>query len=176
MEEASGFGVPPGVRHLVIRGSALLFGLMGLLVAVAIANVAGLMLARATGRQREVAIRLALSASRSRIVRRVLTESVILALVDVSLGALLAAALPSLLAALGPRLPEHLSFAVDIRSDWRTGVYATISAIGIAILFGLAPARQAAGTESNLALRESAGNSRPRATRPGSIRVTPSTA
>jgi hypothetical protein len=79
MEEATGFGVPPGLRHIVVGGSALLFGLMALLVSVAIANVAGLMLARSTGRQKEIAIRLALGANTSRIVRQVLTESVILA-------------------------------------------------------------------------------------------------
>jgi macrolide transport system ATP-binding/permease protein len=164
MEEATGFGVPPGVRPMVIGGSALLFGLMALLVAVAIANVAGLMLARATGRQKEIAVRLALGASPLRIVRQVLTESLILALGGAVLGALFAAALPSLLNALGPSLPEHLSFAVDLRPDWRTAVYAAICAIGIAMLFGLAPARQAARTNSSLAMRESAGNSRTRAT------------
>jgi predicted permease len=164
MEPATGFGVPPGLRHIVIGASALLFGLMGLLIAVAIANVAGLMLARATGRQKEIAIRLALGASPSRIVRQMLTESLILACLGACLGTLLAAAMPSLLDFLHGNLPEHLSFGVDIRPDWRTGAYSAISAIGVAILFGLAPARQAAATSSNLALRESAGNSRTRAT------------
>jgi predicted permease len=164
MEEATGFGVPPGLRHVVIGGSALLSGVMALLVSVAIANVAGLMLARATGRQKEIAVRLALGASPSRIVRQVLTESVILAGAGSCLGALLATALPSLLSSLGPNMPEHLSFAVDVRPDWRTAAYSTISAIGMAMLFGLGPARQAARTSSNLALRESAGNSRTRAT------------
>lgn len=164
MEEATGFGVPPGLRHVVIGGSALLFGLMALLVSVAVANVAGLMLARATGRQKEIALRLALGASPFRIVRQVLTESVILAGAGSCLGAVLAAGLPFLLSGLGPSLPEHLSFAVDIGLDWQTAAYATISAIGIAMLFGLGPARQAASTSSNLALRESAGNSRTRAT------------
>jgi predicted permease len=164
MEEAAGFGVPPGLRHVVIGGSALLFGLMALLVSVAIANVAGLMLARATGRRKEIAVRLALGASPSRIVRQVLTESLILAGAGAFLGALLAMALPSLLSGLGPSLPEHLSFAVDVRPDSRSAAYATVSAIAIAMLFGLGPARQAARTSSNLALRESAGNSRTRAT------------
>jgi predicted permease len=77
---------------------------------------------------------------------------------------LLAAAAPSLLDGLGPSLPEHLSFAVDVRPDWRTAVYAAITALGTAMLFGLAPARQAAATSLNLTLRESAGNSRTRAT------------
>lgn len=164
MERAAGFGVPPGVRPIVMGGSALLFGLMALLVAVAISNVAGLMLARATGRQREVAVRLALGASPSRIGRQVLVESLILSLAGTCLGVLFASALPALLSGFGPALPEHLSFAVDIRPDWRTGVYAAVSAIGVALLFGMIPARQAANTNSLLALRESAGNSRTRAT------------
>jgi predicted permease len=146
MEEATGFGVPPGLRSVVIGGSALLFGLMALLLSVAIANVAGLMLVRATGRKKEIAVRLALGASPSRIVRQVLIESVILAGAGACLGALLTTALPSLLSGLGPNLPEHLSFAVDIRPDWRTALYSTISAIGLAMLFGLGPARLAAST------------------------------
>jgi predicted lysophospholipase L1 biosynthesis ABC-type transport system permease subunit len=112
IEEATGFGVPPALRPVVLAGSALLFGLMALLVAVAIANVAGLMLARATGRQKEIAVRLALGASPSRIVRQVPTESLILGLAGSCLGVLFAAALPSLLTSLGPTLPEHLSFAI----------------------------------------------------------------
>lgn len=70
VEDARGFGVFPAVRGTVVRGSALIFGLMGLLIAVAAANVAALVLARATGRHLEVGVRLALGASRGRIARQ----------------------------------------------------------------------------------------------------------
>lgn len=164
IEQATGFGVPPGARSIVASGSALLFVLMGMLVAVAIANVAGLMLARAAGRQKETAVRLALGASRYRIARQILVECAVLSAVGAAAGAVIAAFLPSVVTGLGPNLPEHLSFAIDVRPDWRTGLYSAISAALIAALFGLAPIRQATRTSSELALRESTGNSRTRTT------------
>ena len=160
VEEATGFGVPPAVRRTVIGGSALLFGLMALLVAIAIANVAGLMLARSAGRGREMAVRIALGAGPSRLVRLVLTESLILALAGCCLGSLFAVWLPHLVTGFGPQLPEHLSFAIDVQPDWRVAIYAPVSAIGIAALFGFAPARHAARTELVLALKGSGGSSR----------------
>jgi predicted permease len=164
IDEATGFGVPPGVKSAAMGGSAMLFTLMAMLVGVAVANVAGLMLARATGRQKETAVRLALGASRYQIVRQVFTESLILGFGGAILGGLIAIALPSLITGLGPSLPEHLTFAVDIRPDLRTGVYSTLAAIAIAGLLGLAPARDAAQTSLNLALREATGNTRTRGT------------
>ena len=164
MNEATGFGVPPVVRKAVVGGAALLFALMGLVVAVAVANVAGLMLARSTSRERETAVRLALGAGRFHVIRPVLLEATILALVGSAVGSVLAFALPTLLSGLGPSLPEHLSFAVDLRPDWRTWAYSIASALLVAALFAVAPARLMSRTKSNLALRQSAGTTQSRTT------------
>jgi putative ABC transport system permease protein len=142
VEEATGFGFPLAARP----AAAVLFGLIGLVMCVAVANVAGLMLARAPARRREISLRLALGASPSRIVRMVLVESLILGVVGSTIGAVLAAILMHVTPGLAVHLPEHLNYAVDVRTDGRVLVYAAITAIAVSILFGLAPALQAART------------------------------
>lgn len=160
VEAATGFGVPPGLRGAVKTGTGILFGLMALLIAVSVANVAGLMLARAAGRHRETAVRLAMGAGRLRITGPLLIEGLIVAMAGTCLGALLTYWLPQMFASMGPRLPEHLSFAVDLSPDWRVAIYAALSAVGIAALFSLAPARQALRTDLVSALKGAGGNSR----------------
>src|ERR1700761_9557629 len=92
----------------------VLMGAVALIVLLASVNVANLLLARASGRQREVAVRLALGASRARMVRQMLTESVMLSLVSGVVGVLTA------LAALRfvPLLPVHLPRLAEVQVDW----------------------------------------------------------
>jgi putative ABC transport system permease protein len=142
VEQATGFGFPLAARP----AAAVLFGLIGLVMCVAVANVAGLMLARAPARRPEISLRLALGASPGRIIRLILVESLMLGVVGSTVGAALAAVLMHVMPGLAVQLPEHLNYAVDVRTDSRVLLYAAITAVVVSILFGLAPALQAART------------------------------
>jgi putative ABC transport system permease protein len=116
----------------------LLLGLSGLVLLIACANLANLMLARASSREREVAVRLALGASRARLIRQLLSESALLAIAGASCGGLLAAVLSRSLVAFisSPDNPVFL----DMPVDWRVLGFAAGLAILTTVLFGLAPA------------------------------------
>jgi putative ABC transport system permease protein len=164
VDDARGFGVPPAVRGTVARGSALIFGLMGLLIAVAAANVAALVLARATGRHMEVGVRLALGASRWRIARQMLTESLVLAAVGGAAGWALAGWATRVLAAQSATRFEYVSYAVDIRPDLRVLAYTAAAVLGTAILFGLAPVWHASRVDLIDVLKRSSSSGRKRLT------------
>ncbi|MGH9710353.1 MAG: FtsX-like permease family protein, partial [Candidatus Acidiferrales bacterium] len=119
----------------------LLLGLSGLVLLIACANLANLMLARASSREREVAVRLALGASRGRLIRQLLSESALLAIAGAACGGFLAAVLSrSLIAFIStPNNPVFL----DMPTDWRVLGFAGGLAILTTILFGLAPALRA---------------------------------
>ncbi len=119
----------------------LLLGLSGLVLLIACANLANLMLARASGREREVAVRLALGASQGRLVGQLLSESALLAIAGAVCGGFLAAALSRLLVAFISR-PENPVF-LDIPTDWRVLAFTAGLALLTTILFGLAPALRA---------------------------------
>jgi putative ABC transport system permease protein len=116
----------------------LLLGLSGLVLLIACANLANLMLARASTREREVAVRLALGASRGRMVRQLLSESALLGISGAVLGGFLASALSHFLIAF-TSTPDNPVF-LDMPTDWRVLGFAAVLAILTTILFGLAPA------------------------------------
>jgi predicted permease len=116
----------------------LLLGLSGLVLLIACANLANLMLARASIREREVAVRLALGASRGRMVRQLLSESALLAISGAILGGFLASGLSHFLIAF-ISTPDNPIF-LEMPTDWRVLGFAAGLAILTTVLFGLAPA------------------------------------
>jgi len=126
--------------------AGLLMGVVGLVLLIACANVASMLLARASGRQREIGVRLAIGASRGRLVQQLLTESVVLSLLGAAAGGLLAWWIITFVAAV--HLPTPIPLTFDLRMDGRVLAF-TLAATAFAGVFaGLAPAFQA--TKPNL--------------------------
>jgi predicted permease len=144
--------VLPGVDKVLYGASFVLLGAVGMVLLVASANVANMLLARATGRRKEIAVRLALGASRWRLVRQLLTESLLLSLAGGGAGLLLAAWSNAALNSL--RLPLPVQIALGLALDGRVLVFTTLVAAATAVLFGLAPAMQTARTDLVAALKE----------------------
>jgi putative ABC transport system permease protein len=120
---------------------AVLMVVVGLVLLVACANVANLLLARAQGRQKEIAIRLAVGAGRFRLIRQLLTESVLLALAGAGAGFLLAAVVARALS--GFELPLPMPIVFDFNVDLRVAAFTAGLAMLTAVLFGLVPALRA---------------------------------
>lgn len=129
--------IPPDVS-LVIW---LMMGAATLVLVIACSNVANLLLSRATVRRREISVRAALGAGRSRIVRQLLTESVVFGLLSVPLGLALAYAGTQLLTSAMP--PDQVPYYIQWRIDWRSITYSVVVSIVTAVAFGLVPAFQA---------------------------------
>jgi len=131
----------------------ILLGLSGLVLLLACANLANLLLARASSRQREMALRLTLGASRSRLMRQVLAESLLLAIIGTAAGVALAQLLSrALISMLGS---SQGSIFLDVTLDWRVLGFAAGLAILTCILFGLTPALQASHTDPGAAMKAS---------------------
>ena len=148
-----------GVRTALL----VLMGVVALVLLIASANVANLLLARAKSREREIAIRTALGAGRGRLVRQLLTESVLLSAAGSALGLLHARWILDVLPTLGGAdIPRLATVRIDV------GVLAFTAGVAVAtgLLFGLAPAWQAARTDAAHGLREGGrGSSGPAARR-----------
>ncbi|MBI3982427.1 MAG: ABC transporter permease [Gemmatimonadetes bacterium] len=139
----------------VTRPLRLLLGVVGALLLVAAANIANLLLARATTRRREVAIRLALGASRGRLVGQLLAESLVLAVLGGALGLVVAAWTSDVLLAFRPPGEPALQLGADL--DVRVLVFAALLSIGTGVLFGLVPALRASRSDVVPALKEEPG-------------------
>jgi putative ABC transport system permease protein len=133
---------------------ALVFVIVNLVLLIACMNLASMLLARAVTRRNEVAVRLALGASRSRIVRQLLTESMLLSLIAGAAGLLLAIWLLNLMIAFMPALPEGIRIALDPHLDWRVLVYTLGFATVTGLLFGLAPALHSSRAEVSTVLKD----------------------
>ncbi|HXJ91634.1 MAG TPA: ABC transporter permease [Terriglobia bacterium] len=129
----------------------LLLGLSGLVLLIACANLANLLLARASAREREVAVRLALGASRARLIRQLLSESALLAVAGAVAGGFLAAALSQALIAFVSTSDNPVF--LDMPTDWRVLGFAAALAILTTLLFGLAPALRAGNVDPGSALK-----------------------
>lgn len=126
--------------------------LVGLVLLVACVNVINLIMVRATTRQREIAVRAALGAGRRRLVRQMLTESVLLALLGGAAGAVVGRAVSSVIGAI--QLPGDLPFRFDLTYDWRVFGYIAAVALAAGIGVGLLPALRSSRADLNSVLRE----------------------
>ena len=142
----------------VVLGPVLmvLMALATVVLLITCANVANVLLSRAVGRRREMAIRLSLGASRTRIVRQLLMEGSLLSLGGAVFAMAIARMTGGLLIALVP--PTGLPFSMMAGLGWRLLGFTLVVAIGAAMVFGLAPALLASRAEPAIALKEEAGN------------------
>lgn len=157
------FTVEP-MQELMVRDvkSALLIllGAVACVLLIACANVANLLLARATGRAREMAIRSAIGAGRGRIVRQLLTESVLLSLMGGVLGLALGEAGVRVLLAVSPGdIPRIGTDGAGVTLDWAVLGFTLLLSLLTGVLFGLVPAFHAARTDLNSTLKEAANRS-----------------
>jgi predicted permease len=158
-----GFAIEP-LRDQIIgdarKSLMVLLGAVALVLLIACANVANLLLVRATGRKREFAIRAALGARRARIVRQLLTEAVLLSVTGGVLGLLLGfAGVRGLLAISPAGLPRIGEDGASIGIDWRVLGFTIGVSLLTGILFGLFPAFSASRTDLNTSLKESSNRS-----------------
>jgi putative ABC transport system permease protein len=134
----------------------VLFGAVACVLLIACVNIANLLLARASNRQREMAIRAAVGASRGRLVRQLMTEAVLLSLCGAVLGLLLASSLTDVLAARAAELLNRgdIETTGRIHVDWWVFLFTAASALAAGVAAGLVPAFQAARTDVNARLKE----------------------
>ena len=165
MDDSEHAGVE-SMRDVLVRDVRptllILLGAVGLVLLIACANVANLLLARAAGRQREMAIRGAIGAGRWRIVRQLLVESLLLSSVGALAGILVGIWGARALLALSPgQLPRVEAFmqssVVATLLDWRIALFAVAIALVTGVLFGAAPAVHLARTDLNSTLKEAGG-------------------
>jgi len=146
--------IPFTLRLLVGGFLALLMGVVSVVLVIACANVSGVLLARAAARRREIAVRRALGAGRRRIVRQLLTETVLLFIIGGAAGLALARLITSLLVSLLPAFPMPIHVSVPL--DANVAAFSLALSFVAALLSGLAPARHASKTDVLSALKDDA--------------------
>ena len=164
IERATQATVPPGIRGAATGAAAVLMAAFGLVLLIACANVANLLLARGTARSQEIAIRLSLGASRGRVIRQLLTESLLISIAGGLLGsvlalwsfqALVALALPG---ALPPEIPA-VTFDLNFGPDVRVLSFALLLTLGTSLLFGLMPALHVSKPDLNGVIKQEGAGS-----------------
>jgi len=131
----------------------MLMGVVSLLLAIACLNVSGLLLARASSRGQEFAVRASMGAGRSRLLRQLLTESLLLSIMGTAVGLVLNVALTRLVRGVDLNLPVPIVLRID--PDWRLMAYASLIATGCALMVGVLPAWRASKSSAADALKQS---------------------
>lgn len=153
-EGESSLDVQPLAASMVadVRTALLVvLGAVAFVLLIACANVAGLLVARGAARRREIAVRTALGAGRGRLIRQLLTESLVLAVAGGLSGLLVGYwALQLLIGA----APENLPRLADVTLDWRVALFAFAATLAVGVLFGLAPSLSASKPELNADLKD----------------------
>jgi predicted permease len=143
-------GMDPGDREEALPIAWLVMGVVALVLMIACANIAGLLVARAAVRRRETAVRQALGATRARLVRQWLTESVLLGVAGGALGLLLALWANDLMVSYAGGTPLA---SLDLRLDYRVLAFTLLVSVATGVVFGLAPALQASRLDIVTALK-----------------------
>jgi len=152
---ANRIAVDPSLDKYVYIGSAFLMTLSGSVLLIACANLANLLLARGMARRREMAIRLSVGGSRRRLIRQLLTESVVLAVMGGAAGLLVAMWCAAFLNVI--KLPLPIDFALGVQLDWRVLAFTFAVSVATGIVFGLIPALHASKLDLNSALKDESG-------------------
>lgn len=146
--------IPSGMRIPALGFLALLMGLTAIVLVIACTNLAGVLLARATVRRREIAVRTAIGAGRRRLIRQLLTETLLLFALGGTAGILLARAMTTLLVSLLPEFPMPVNLAVPL--DGRVVAFSLLLSLVAALMSGLAPALHASKADVVGALKDDA--------------------